>query len=660
VKAVVNPVDTEQSARCATLILKRWVHDQVSPTAAPENKKDLMILQELFHRVMNLWQRSKAAPDRAIQLLQVFQDASDMTGSRILCPGPRPYSMIFETLHRTAADPATTRIAEKLMQQMMQTASPRDPSLRVAQNSYLHLLSKCSRSLRSRSASLSSSVCADAPEEKAERFLRNVMIRPEGQNFAAVLQAWTHQPFHACKLLETMIEKGMIDRLCFNICIQALGYGGHGQAAEDLLWRLNELFIESGDPEARPDCYSFLGAINGWSKSDNPERAAEVLRRMLTLQQHDVRYRDLRPITANFTAVMDAFARRPGSGARVEDLLDHMEDLYTKGCVDARPSRQSYCIAIRAWGRTDQLDAPDRATDVLRRMEALCDAGRRDLAPDTVAYTSLIQAWAQSRRVEGPERALTILRYMMEKTPDSPAPNSLTLNSVLNAFARRGMATQAHSLLREMVSRHNTSGKDDEHSQMRPNNICWATVIHAYKLSDRRDAGARADELLLELEHMYDKSGEEADKPTPAIYASVITAHGPNDTMGAEAILWRMVDRYRASLANPQKNAVDPPNTFVCNALLRVWSLSDDPVAPQRAEAILRWMEGQVELENEQHLSPDTNSFHHLLETWARSNRRNALDHMNSICLEIKSKYPHLVRDGRLRKLLEELNQSLD
>jgi pentatricopeptide repeat protein len=615
-------IDTEKTARFATLILKRWLNQRDS------SDSDTRELMELFHRVLHLWQRSTSqkSPDKAVNLLQTFQTQSLLYEEPRLRPGPRAYSMVFQTLMKSAdASYATKETANQLIQQLqMQTLSP---DTVVAQNSYLQFLGK---------------KCGDVPEQ-AERFLRDEMVAPNEKSYAAVLQAWANSSDRpdsarrACDLLDEMMEKGMMNQVCINICLHALGNAGYGQRAEDLLWSMQRLYSD-GKMEARPDAYSFLAVINAWAKSNNPEKATAILEHML--QQQDTH--ELGHTSAVYTAVMDAWARRQNSGPQVEALLHRLEGLYytTGGAV--RPCRKAYTIAIRAWGRTETLEAPDRATEIFRQMEALSKTGREDLAPCTIAYSSLIHAWAQSSRNDAPQRAMTILRHMEKVYRETGrplvVPDTVTFNTVLSAFAKHGRADEARGLLLEMKSRSINGGGGIV--GVRPDAISWATVIHAFSKSRRSDAGAQLNRLLHELEDLYDATGDTSLKPTPRIYAAVISAHARN-TEAAEAVLWRMVDRYRQSVSDSHSISAavhDPPNAYVCNALLQVWSQSDDPVAPRRAESILRWMEDQVECD----LRPDKSSFNYVLRTWEQSKRRNASNHIERIRAEIESKYPHL------------------
>ena len=193
--------------------------------------------------------------------------------------------------------------------------------------------------------------------------------------------------------------------------------------------------------------------------------------------------------------------------------------------------------------------------------------GANNLSPCTISYTSLIHAWAQSGRKDAPGRALQILRFMERQQPSGAIPDSITYNVVLSALARHGLALEAHQLLNEMIARmHDNNNKNyGEKRLMYPNVISWATVIQAYSRSQRSDSWIKANDLLLELEHLYDSNGLLSLQPTMDIYSVAILAQKWGYHIDvAEQIFWRIIDRY-------QQNSVlknNPPNTSVCNALL--------------------------------------------------------------------------------------------
>ena len=171
----------------------------------------------------------------------------------------------------------------------------------------------------------------------------------------------------------------------------------------------------------RPDNRSFLAAINAWGKSDDPDGAVRAERLLEEMQRRDNdNYRaadgknnndnnSLSPTTEIYTAVMDAWARRPNAGRKVEAMLLKLEQGYeSHGNALVRPSAITYTTAIRAWGNTATREAPERALGILRRMERLGQTKERsDLLPGSVALSTSLQAWSKSKRKDAPDVALS-------------------------------------------------------------------------------------------------------------------------------------------------------------------------------------------------------------------------------------------------------------
>ena len=260
------------------------------------------------------------------------------------------------------------------------------------------------------------------------------------------------------------------------------------------------------------------------------------------------------------------------------------------------------------------------------------------LSPNTISYTTLIQAWAQSDRRDAPNRALHILRFMEQQQEIGAMPDTMTYNVVLHALSRHGLAIEAHQLLNEMIGRMMHNIDDTEKSTTYPNQISWATVIQAYNNSKGSNSGMKSNDLLLELEHLYDTTRIRSLQPNADIYSMAILAQISGDHADiAEQLFWRMMDRYQQNAVVPIHHVKNiPPNTSVCNALLHFWSRSHDPAAPQRAETILRWMEDHTAPRNDgaplsMSVAPNQDSYQYVLRTWHRSKRRNASMYIQKI-----------------------------
>jgi pentatricopeptide repeat protein len=626
----------------------------------------------------------------AYHLLQsVYMYSIQMNEPKLL-PKPKAYSMILETFsnaillkpktttnvtsHSTRTNHQTNNnnveentlvvMADQLMEQLDKTISASQPhylqyqsEIIVAHNSYLQLLARYANSIQQQRI-----------VEKAEYFLLHKMPQPNIKSYTAVIQGWVNinSPKRTMGLLDRMIQNGILpDQICYNICLYALGNGGYAKEAHGMLCNMIQIAKDTHDANMVPDAYSYLAVIKAYTKCNESNKAIELFEQMIQQQsqyQNGNRSNYNNHIVTIYTTILDALARQPNSGPNVELMLQYMEKLYEQTGI-GQPCREAYTIAIRAWGQmtTTNLIAPDRATEIFRRMknksvqqeqkEHLPALGHRSyVAPCKISYTTLINAWAQSYRIDAPQNALQILRHMEQQqkyqipnvlTVDI-CPDTITYNTVLNAFARHGLANEAHQLLNEMKLRMATD-YDRKYSTMYPNVISYATVMQSYRNSSRHDVDVQANNLLLEIEELYDHTGIASLQPTPDLYSITILAQSTNIET-AENIFWRMVDRYEKQhrTSSIDTNTVCTPNTYVCNALLRLWSKSDDPVAPQRAETILNWMEQLSPNETESSITPNYDSYKFVLHTWNKSKRRNAHQYIQKLQSKIKLYYPNL------------------
>jgi hypothetical protein len=674
--------------RFATLILKQWLRHH-RPNDGP-------LLLEYLYRTLHQWQKhqqnmrklqnnSCVPPLQAFMLLQHFVSYSERCHSNSSRPGPRAYAMVFDIFahaspplhsgrnssssitfdteqipigdHGEATVQSLTIMSDQLVAPLLalrtntadstSATSPMSSSLNdeewlVACNAYLWFLAR-----------------HEPNPARVEGWFRHYLAHmANAQSYAAVQHSWAnHDADRALLLWKEMIQRGIQANLvCLNICLRALANAGRSQEAESLLWQMRQgsTAHETVPSLLRPDAYSYLAVIRAWTKSHKAERALAVAEHLW----HDTTV----PMSSTVQAsILNAAALRPNSGPMVETLLSQMEQWYQEGRLAAPPCRVAYTIAIRAWGATQDLTAPDRATALVRRMELLGNTtttrtaqSRPDLVPCTITYTTLMYAWAQSSRNDAPNRALAIWNHMEQQNHrrrddgnPSIALDTTALNAVLYALSRHSRVDQALELL-EKYKRHANTVWSSSPLAPRPDVISWATVIHA--IGQRRDAnsGPRATALLHDLEHLYNQTRDPSLQPTTALYGAVIAAHSSQDALAAEALFWRLVEDYEACPSNATASLncsrhtwPIAPTTEICNAVLRVWSHSKDPVAPQRAESILDWMECAAKSDHTVKVRPNRDTFQYVLQAWVHSKRRNTSTHVQRLESRMALLYPH-------------------
>jgi len=225
--------------------------------------------------------------------------------------------------------------------------------------------------------------------------------------------------------------------------------------------------------------------------------------------------------------------------------------------------------------------------------------------PDVVAFTKVISAWARSRRPDAPDRAEALLSRMIDIANDEGRedvrPNTFTYNALINAFARRGLVAKAEEYLAKM--REVSTNVDADC-------ITYNSVINAYASSRKakKEGGQRALELFEEMK------SDESIRPDSVTYGSVIkcltNAGGKANAEKAEELLDELEELYETSGGADESLA---PNTIIYNSVLNAWSTVRGGIG--RAEAILDRME-ELHGAGNGDVSPDAFTFSSLIKAW--------------------------------------------
>ena len=623
----VSPSNKDR-ARWSSSILRRWVKERLTETEVVTFTSAEIV--EMLHRTLHSWRlldNDKSKEDtffECLDLLDLVEDAYHRTRDERIRPGSKAYSMVFGALASLPRRTSTCDDADQLLERCLRQTNSPDVQLF---NACLQVYAKCSP-------------YREDAAERAEKLLRSMTrwVHPDTTSFSSVLQAWAgSKRSGAAERAQAILEQMMVhskdikvDSSCFNICIDAWGRAGFAETAESLLWRLHQLHKSGLHEDLKPDSSSFNSAIIAWSKSQDPQGPENAERLLQTMISYDIP-----ATTESFTAVMDAWSRKLGTGPKVQELLQRFEYAYLSGKDSACPSTLSYLCAIRAWCNTNDSKAPEYAEGVINQMEIFQEAtGRSDLAPCVHIYSAVIDVWSNnSLRPDAPERALDLLRKMQmlsEAGNQRVHPNTVTYNSVLSAFARQGMIKQVESLLEEMRTRQLHG---DNHVQ--PNTITFSTVIHALAKSPISDAAERATDLLHDMMALSEDGAYEVS-PTTQTYTSVLFAWGNSRRHDAAA---QAETLFRSMLSALESGvSVCAPNAITLNCVLRAWSRSSEGGAAERAESIFKWMEDELARGNTD-IQPDSRTFLHLITAWARSGRKNAPLHAQKHLERVKELY---------------------
>jgi hypothetical protein len=206
------------------------------------------------------------------------------------------------------------------------------------------------------------------------------------------------------------------------------------------------------------------------------------------------------------------------------DLLNLMEERFTRGAVQSKPDAYTYSSVIDCFVKCSRLDAADaveQVQKVLRRMEDLYRHHGGDRV-DTSVYNALLNAHSILDSVNAAEWAQGLLQHMEgnhDADPCVPKPDRITYNTVMKAM--QGGTTQqaryAENLLRSMEE----LGR--ENIELLPDSYSYTSVISAY---GRSKADFKADKALWLLNRLLDsfENGNIAARPHVQTFNAALNA----------------------------------------------------------------------------------------------------------------------------------------
>ena len=321
--------------------------------------------------------------------------------------------------------------------------------------------------------------------------------------------------------------------------------------------------------------------MSAWVKAKNPAaigRMEEILRQM---EQSS----NAKPDLVSYNTYLHALSihsspKRPDLSVRAESLLQKIEDEYKNGVLSFGPNTFSYNLVLESICRAQDLNAVLRAANLLRRM-----IHSDEVDPDTFSFNQVLvlmsKKYAKASQIE------ELLRHMDENAYQDAKPDVSSFYAVIYACSRvagRPSAEHAEQLLQEM-KRRAANGED----HLKPNRLCYNTVIDCWARSGEGTFGARRAEAL--LQEMQDNffAGDVNVSPNKMTFNAVLNAWARSGTRccgyKAEKYLNQMWQLYQAG------NAQVKPNDFSYNTVINAISKSKHKEKGQKALRVLRRMD---------------------------------------------------------------------
>merc|ERR1712238_343451 len=291
---------------------------------------------------------------------------------------------------------------------------------------------------------------------------------------------------------------------------------------------------------------------------------------------------NLKPEATTINTTLNVFSINKSAVQTEKILWEFYERHIQEPQMNPCPDRIAFTTTIKAWSKSTNPDAPNRAESLLRKMIELYDDGKnQNFKPDVMTYTSVIQCWVKSKKFEAPEKAECILRHLqsMERDgDDTMSPDTIVWNSAISAWASAEDGERAEALFLEMLD----SSRISSDTIALPSAITLTNVLNAWSKTRSPEASDRALALLAKIEQFY-RDGILAVKPNVVHYSVVLDclayAKHASAAEYAESVLRKMI-------ASNDPNM--QPTVISYNSVIKAWAYARDRKSITKITSLLR------------------------------------------------------------------------
>jgi len=345
---------------------------------------------------------------------------------------------------------------------------------------------------------------------------------------------------------------------------------------------------------------------------------------------------NLKPDATSINTTLNVFSINKSAVQTEKILWEFFERHIQEPQMNPCPDRIAFTTTIKAWSKSTNPDAPNRAESLLRKMIELYDDGKnQNFKPDVMTYTSVIQCWVKSKKFEAPEKAECILRHLqsMERDgDDTMSPDTIVWNSAISAWGSAEDGERAEALFLEMLD----SSRISSNTIALPSAITLTNVLNAWSKTRSPEASDRALALLAKMEQFY-RDGILAVKPNVVHYSVVLDclayAKQASAAECAESMLRKMI-------ASNDPNM--QPTVISYNSVIKAWAYARDRKSITKITSLLR--EIIVQSKSNPKMRPNSITFGQVLKFLNESdlpdkaNRAKAIENLMEIFMENEPK----------------------
>ena len=289
------------------------------------------------------------------------------------------------------------------------------------------------------------------------------------------------------------------------------------------------------------------------------------------------------------------------------------------------------------------------ATALLRRFKSRYKDPETSLHPNTTSMNAMLQYLSSVPPIRtentgnGATAAAQVLESMIRAEDDGRihlAPNRVTYNTVIHAFAKIGDHPSVHNVLHRMMDRFTSNKSTISPNAVSTNGLLHACVKSAGTFSRTPFEASKATENAFAWIADLAESGTFPDVRIDNFsYASVINSYATvakearreqekTDAMNRVSFFVRQMIK-----ASEDGHDVEPDVVTLTSAMD---TMTGHPEGPERATAMFEWMQQASRDNPNSKVRPTVMTYNVLMHVWARSNRPDAGEKAYGLLQQLK------------------------
>lgn len=411
----------------------------------------------LMRQSMGIWR------DRVLRRAHAFSRWEKNKPVRVI-----PKEDVWKPSGEAEQIPLSSMTARQLESMVVKLEDEKDPPQLAGDAKIVSSLMKALSNLKSRfGAQLTERVLAN----QVERSSLSSGIRPSAEMYHHAIEAW----------FKSKSPQG----------------GTRAKRILDVMRQEHES-AEEGDDRPPPDAINYARVIKALCESGGRRGISQAVNLLKEMEGSSGNKKEVLPDVVCYNVVLAQLAklRRMGEAENLFRWLSHSSELRLK------PDVYSYSAIISGYAKIGTKAAAQKAEILLEEMQSRCSQGEYELMPDRVVYNTVLGVFAKAGMVEKAEALLDNM-YVIQAEADQRGfltdvtPNTRSYAAVMNGYARLGNVSAVEKLLKQMMRLAENRGHD-----VKPNAIVYNSLINAIARSNARDAGNRAEQVLIQIQDM--------------------------------------------------------------------------------------------------------------------------------------------------------------